>query len=551
MVRDVVGAAAAARGLEPPFPWSPLVGDHAVAPDRLANPYLAGAVHEVVVGASDRRTRGAWYTPRSVVDGLIDLVWASGGGPASVHDPCAGGGAMLLAAADRFVAGGRSPAAALAAVSGTDIDAGAVEAANLGQWWWATAHGVDVDAAMVEQADALGDTTPLRSDLVLGNPPFGSPLRLGAAGAGAGGRERLDALRARHPDLLGPYADVAAAHLLATVERLRPGGRVAYVLPQSVFTSRGTEGLRRWLADHTDTEALWISAEPAFAAGARVGAVVLRRLDAERTRTSFVAVADRPEVRIVARTEAAPGGDAAWGRLAAVALGAPALRWEHGDATVGASARATAGFRDEYYAIADAARPGGVDDPRPRIVTVGAVDPLVTTWSHEAIRLRRADHDRPVLDVDALPTAVRRWWEGLARPKLVVATQSRIIEPVVDTTGQLVPVTPLIAVVPDDPGDLDRLAAVLLAPAISRWLWERRLGTALSTRAITARAADIAAVPLPIDAEAWERGASAVRAGDLAAVGEAMTVAYRSTPEVLAWWRERLGQIDAPADGAP
>ena len=548
----MVGATAVARGLQPDFAWSPLSGDHRVAPDHLADAFLPGAVHEVCAGATDRRSRGAWYTPRPVVAGLIELVWSSGGSPTTVLDPCAGGGAMLLAVADRLVSDGRSPADALPAVSGTDIDQGAAAAANLGQWWWAAERGVDVERPMVRVADALADPEPLSAELVLGNPPFGSPLRVGGAGTAGSGRTYLDAVRSRHPDLLGPYADVAAAHLLATVDRLAPGARVAYVLPQSVFASRGTEGLRRWLASSTDTEALWISAEPAFAAGARVGAIVLRRRpDTAAPRPSTVTVADRPSVRITGRAPAAPRGRASWSRLAAAALGATPLVWSHADATVGSLARTTAGFRDEYYAIAAAAREGSASDPGPRIVTVGAVDPLHTTWADEPVRLRRRDLMAPVLDADALPPAVRRWWDALARPKLVVATQSRVLEPVVDADGSLVPVTPLIAVVPEDPADLDRLAAVLLAPAVSRWLWERRLGTALSTAAITARAADIADIPLPAEPDAWERGAAAVRSGDLAAVGEAMTAAYRSTPEVSAWWRDRLGGAGQPDAAGP
>jgi len=72
-------------------------------------------------------------------------------------------------------------------------------------------------------------------------------------------------------------------------------------------------------------------------------------------------------------------------------------------------------------------------------------------------------------------------------------------------------------------------------------LWERRLGTALATQAITARAADLLAVPLPVDDEAWQAGADAVAHGDPAVVAAHMVRAYRSSPAITEWWSARLG----------
>ena len=52
--------------------------------------------------------------------------------PALVIDPTCGGGAFLLAAADRLVAMGLEPAEAATRLAGMDLDASAIEATPLG-----------------------------------------------------------------------------------------------------------------------------------------------------------------------------------------------------------------------------------------------------------------------------------------------------------------------------------------------------------------------------------------------------------------------------------
>ena len=89
-------------------------------------------------------------------------------------------------------------------------------------------------------------------------------------------------------------------------------------------------------------------------------------------------------------------------------------------------------------------------------------------------------------------------------PKLVVATQTRVVEAAVDAAGTWVPSVPALAVVPHDPDDLWRLAAAVLAPAATAWLAHRSVGTALDRRALKVAEPDLAALPLPVDAAAWD-----------------------------------------------
>jgi hypothetical protein len=157
-----------------------------------------------------------------------------------------------------------------------------------------------------------------------------------------------------------------------------------------------------------------------------------------------------------------------------------------------------------------------------------------------------------VADVAAITEArVARWAAARLVPKVLVATQSKVIEAVVDPAGEWLPCTPVVSVEPDDPADVWPLAAVLLAPAVTAWALTRSVGTALAAGTIKLSASQVAAVPLPADDEAWVEGAAAARTAHATAYGparraalealaHAMERAYASTPEVTAWWLARL-----------
>jgi hypothetical protein len=85
-----------------------------------------------------------------------------------------------------------------------------------------------------------------------------------------------------------------------------------------------------------------------------------------------------------------------------------------------------------------------------------------------------------------------------------------------------------------------RVAAVLTAPAVSAWAMHRHAGAALTPNAIKLSARQVLDIPLPIDDDAWQQGADALAAGHVLEAGEAMSEAYDTGDDVLAWWRNRL-----------
>jgi hypothetical protein len=307
-------------------------------------------------------------------------------------------------------------------------------------------------------------------------------------------------------------------------------------------------------------DGLWTAGERVFAAQVAVCAPVLVR-DRERApvrRASGPSFVEDPPAAVRRDVDR-------WSRWSYLAPtgGVPSVALD-ASRTLDELARATAGFRDQYYALDDAVvdevdtddvgEDGGAVDERlwPRLVTSGLVDPGCCLWGRRSARFRHRAWSRPRIDLAALRTShpkVWRWAVDLLVPKVVVATQTRVVEAAVDLDGVWYPSTPTIAVVPR-PGELWSVAAVLLAPAVSAWAHERAGGSALARDAIKLSASDVAHLPLPTDGDAWSEGADrlerAVRdaapAGrpSLDAFAEAMGPAYGVGDEVGRWWLDRL-----------
>ncbi|MEL7158056.1 MAG: hypothetical protein AAFN30_15865, partial [Actinomycetota bacterium] len=172
-------------------------------------------------------------------------------------------------------------------------------------------------------------------------------------------------------------------------------------------------------------------------------------------------------------------------------------------------------------------------------------DPLWVDWGVRPYRFGGAVRCRPVVDREHLPPKVQRWFDRVRGPKVLLATQAKLLEPVIDREGTSVPATPLIAVTAG-PADLDRVAAVLLAPPVALWAWRRWFGSAMSVDAVKLAARQVAQLPLPADSGAWASASAMVAEADglgpgeawdrSLAVAELMTRAYGADDEVFAWW---------------
>jgi hypothetical protein len=237
-----------------------------------------------------------------------------------------------------------------------------------------------------------------------------------------------------------------------------------------------------------------------------------------------------------------------WAFLLGHALGIPEVVLP-AERTLGDLAACTADFRDQYYGL-DGAVHEAVDLPSGApLVTSGLLEPAECRWGLARVRFLKQRWEMPVVDVAALSDSMTRWAATRLVPKVLVGTQGRVVEAVVDERGEWLPSVPVITVVPES-ADLWRVLAVLLAPPVSAYVATRYAGTALTMTTVKLSASQVAAIPLPTCTEPWDAAADVVRRaqGDdgarlalLAEAGQLMCEAYEvDTDVVLPWWEGRL-----------
>jgi hypothetical protein len=509
---------------------------------------LVGAAVESATDGDRRRAQGLHVTPRWLAEDLAGRAIpapperrASPVSELTVCDPACGGGAFLLAAARRLHDLGVDRGHIVRHLLwGADIDPVGLAAAEAALALWA---GEAPPAGRLVIADPLRTGAAAWPALpegglgaVVGNPPFQNQLGRATARSDDVRRD----LRARYGDAVRAYTDTAWLFLLLGCELVGPGGRVVLVQPQSVVAARDASAVREAVDARADLRDLWLDDGRVFSAAVRVCAPVL-------------------EVRAAAPPRPAPGPappvtTGTWALAGARAAALPVVDLAGAAGALGERAAVMAGFRDQYYGLAPAVRerdelPPGA--PAPALVTSGVLDWGTCGWGERPVRYARRRWSAPVVDPDLLaaaPPVARRWVARTAAPKVVVATQTRVVEAAVDTLGTWVPSVPALAVVPHDPDDLWLLAAAVLAPAATAWLARRAVGTALDRAALKVAKPDLTALPLPADTEAWTAAAAALRAyaeapapAHLDRYVYAAERAYGTTPELTSWWRGRAG----------
>ena len=532
------------------------------------SPQTIGPAYLADLDRAERRRAGAFYTPAGLAAGLVRL--ALGDAPAGVRvcDPAVGAGAFLLAAADLLAAAGLGRRRIVEELLwGVDLDPGAVDVCRRALVAWAAEGGEVAEPRHVVVGDGLAgleswpDAPAAGFDAVVGNPPFQSQL----GRATARDAVRAANLRTRFGEILTPYVDTAALFLVAATRAVAPGGRVVLVLPESVLSARDAGPARAAALSSCHMAGFWWAGAHLFDALVDVCAPVLERGGhPSRVVSRWKGAEVEPAAPATLDADEAPRGGS-WGSLLAPEDGPAGPRLE-GAGVLGDLARATAGFRDQFYGIAAHVReaatrvaaPAG--DRRARLVTSGLVDPLHLRWGAAPSRFAGRRWDAPEVDLASLEAAdprLARWGHERLVPKVLLATQTRVLEPVVDVDGSWWPSVPTIAVVPTGsagPDDLWAIAAVLAAPPVSAWALDRHRGTALGRDAVKLAATQVLDLPLPGDRTGWARGAAAARdaqhaatGGDaarwrraLVELGRAMTEAYDATPAIFEWWRDRL-----------
>jgi hypothetical protein len=486
--------------------------------------------------AAERTRLGAWYTPDALVQHVVERTitaalvarCASARHPVRVLDPACGDGRFLVAAAQRV----RELGGAVE-LNGADIDLAGLRSV--------VALGEQIDAV---EADSLHhDWGDRRFDAVVGNPPFLTQMATATvrpAGSRFGG---------------GPYADAAADFLALSVERLAVGGRAGLVLPISLLTARDAGPIRQRVAAVAPIDWFWWSDTPMFDAGVRTCAIGVERADGpllpvRRSASARPDPAGQAQLdldhaggraleipRDVIRRTHGPGFELVgsvpfdsmsrqWGGLIADSLGVPPLAQLLADGVTADHALVTANFRDQYYGLVGSVRDDGDGPP---LITTGLIDPGVCHWGTRPTRFAKQTFAAPRVDRSALAPFMQRWADRCLVPKVLLATQTRVLEAVVDEAGAWLPAVPVVRLVPSD-------------PVPSAFVAGQSAGSGLSASTVRVSQRIVGAVPWP--AGDLAEAAAALRAGDIEACGVAVTAAYGIGGEpadaLVDWWRAGL-----------
>ncbi|MFN0028661.1 MAG: N-6 DNA methylase [Acidimicrobiales bacterium] len=578
----------------------------AAAMEDVAFHYLLGRVYEATKIAPIRRKGGVFYTPQPVAAGLASLaldglVNSEGGedagrvserpaGPPAgndralvVLDPSVGAGGFLLAVGERLrVERGVTAAAIVEGFRGTDLDADAVAVARLALAWWSWACDAVVTWPpewALRAGDGLaaahhGGPPPGEADLVIGNPPFLNQLQ-GATARLTADRQRA---QARFGDAAKGYVDTATLFALAGLDAVRPGGRVVLIQPESMLVASHGAAARAELARRATLEGLWIGGLGVFNAGVRVCAPILRHAE-PATAPSLAAVklwqgvsfspSGRFDVDSPERRKAL--FDGSWASVLACSRGVPDIRLSS-SGTLADVATATAGFRDQFYGLAPFVRDAPPTGVTALLITCGLIGPGICRWGTTPTRFAGQRWQRPTVDVTALgrdDPKLARWVGARLRPKVLLATQTPVLNVVADPGGVMVPSVPVISVEPRPPpfadtGAIDtgfidtgaqptlfalfdngviedggadagavsergrpesdpeqereielelvwRIAAILWCPAISVIAAQRHAGAGLSANALRLSARQVLDLPLPAQVGPWHAAAAAYR----------------------------------------
>jgi hypothetical protein len=259
----------------------------------------------------------------------------------------------------------------------------------------------------------------------------------------------------------------------------------------------------------------------------------------------------------------AAGGNAIGG---VTPRGEVAPRGEVGPRTIGDLAIATADFRDQFYGLRGCIVENREDCEWPRLVTTGLVDPAWCRWGEAATRIDKQRWQRPRLDLELLSRdpELALWAAARLVPKILLATQTKVLEAAVDERGEWLPVTPLITVVPRAGVDIWLVAAALLSPVLTAWSVMHYAGAGLSASAIKLSARQVMGLPAPPrECAEWDEAAVLVREASaegvelrrrelLVRAGRLMCAAYGvagARGELISWWEGRWPRREPSAAG--
>ncbi len=349
---------------------------------------------------------------------------------------------------------------------------------------------------------------------VIGNPPFINRIRA----ASSGGNNSLSLLtqETRHLIQAAPYTDISAIFLNLAADIVTDRGWIVMVQPVSFLAARDSEAIRASLLSQTQLRAAIFDHSKSFSAVVDTVTLVFYKGPPSTYHTVTIkAISKTGTIRKVVTTLSVESRSLS--QLAAIASAVPLPIDLHLDHTsdrrsIEELAFSTADFRDQFYYIkanvTEELAHGSQDNESLKVITVGSIEPSKVLWGENYVLIGGKKYLRPVLSKKGSDNPkVLEWLVKRSRAKVLVATQSEVIESVVDLSAQLIGSVPVISVTPKRQDDIFAIQSMLSSSALSAVAIGRHIGSGLSHKALKLSASQIAALPLPSNQRPWQKAA--------------------------------------------
>lgn len=400
-------------------------------------------------------------------------------------------------------------------------------------------------------------------DVIIGNPPYLNQLEA----ATALNRRAASLLRLRSDGVVGGLADVASAFLSVQSSLVAPGGALALIVPQSFLVAADAAPIRQQLATRLRLDGLWVSNAHAFAsASVFTCACSFRNLPQSTAGqlARWVGAKASPVAPLELNT-AELRNRVSWSPLFADTLGIPYVLLDN-SYKIADWATTTADFRDQYYGLDTflVDEIGADDSAFPPVVTTGLIDLAYNRWGQRSTQILKHHWAAPRVNRAAMVATgeLGDWITLRLTPKVLVATQTKVLEVFCDAGGRFIPSVPLLTVQPRPGVDVWAVGAALASPAVCAWAAAQYAGAALAVGALKLSATQLAGLPVPtVGGQAWAEAVDLFRLAhaaatdqarliQLVAFGSAALQCYGLDPakqaQVLKWWRGRLGKQQDP-----
>jgi len=455
-------------------------------PNRDPSPSLAGPLAGRVrrtpktdTLSRNRKATGAYYTPAPLVNLLLDHALPKAPpAPIKILDPACGAGDFLRAAHARL--------GDAAQLFGIDIDPAALAACK--SVLPPTAHLAHANA-LLKPPEFCRDGA---FDLVLGNPPFVNAIE--------GNLTTKDELRRRFPSVRGA-ADLAHYFLDQAIRLVRPGGRVAFVLPRGLLNSPAAQRIRATLPPHLHPNLIYAPERHDFFPGA---AVFVCLLILGPDQICQVSTDNDPATARFAHRPIA--GDNWWLALQSDARPSPVGQTFLSAQDQPSSPRLSDRFEvTASMTAADAydIAPHLIDDehvPGLKLATTGLIEPGQCLWGQKPCRYLKRDYAHPRLPAaESLTRSLTARVVRAARPKILVAGLARRIEAFFDPAGEYIGAVSTFTIhhPADDLATLQSLLAHLHTDDVTAHLIAHLGANGMRGRHITLKKSFLQDLPIP------------------------------------------------------